>query len=99
MDWRGKLEEPTVTVVEAGTPEMPESVWAEIAYWTYRADHSSVQGSKMTLHFQSYISILMCTTVNKVQTKVIFCTQCITPTLLELGSAMWTIWLAEWPSH
>jgi hypothetical protein len=38
MDWRGQLEEPTITVAEAGTPEMPASVRAEIAYWTYRAE-------------------------------------------------------------
>jgi hypothetical protein len=98
MDWRGKLEEPIITVAEAGTPGMQASVWAQIAYRSYRAYHNSVHGSKMTLHFQSDISILMCTTVNKVQPKVI-CTQCIIATLLELGSTMWTAWLAEWPSH
>lgn len=67
MDWRGKLEEPIIAVVEAGTPEMPASVRSEITYRTYRAHHSSVHGRKMTLHFQSDISVLMCTTVNKVQ--------------------------------
>jgi hypothetical protein len=67
MDWRDKLKEPIIAVVEAGTSEMPASVWSEIAYWTYRADHSSVHGSKMTLHFQSDIPLLKCTTVNKVQ--------------------------------
>jgi hypothetical protein len=99
MDWRGKLEEPIITVAETGTPEIPACVWAEITYRTYRADRSSVHGIKMTLHFQSDISILLCTTVSKVQPEVFFCTQCIKRTLLELGSTMWILWLAEWPSH
>jgi len=30
MDWRVNLEEPVIAVVDAGNPEMPASVWAEI---------------------------------------------------------------------
>jgi len=59
MDWRVKLEEPIIAAVEAGAPEMLASVWAEITYQAYLADHSCVHGSEMTLHFQSDISILM----------------------------------------
>jgi hypothetical protein len=53
MDWRVNLEEPTIAVIEAGTPKMPASLWAEITYQTHRADHSSIHGSKMTSHLHS----------------------------------------------
>ena len=46
MYWRGKLEEPIIAVVEAGTPEMPECVCAEITSRPCRADHTSVHGIK-----------------------------------------------------
>jgi len=51
MDWRGKLEGPIIAVVEAGNPEMPASIWAEVAYRTYRADHSSVHDIALSIRY------------------------------------------------